>query len=329
MAAVRHIVDRFRDKKIIVVGDVVIDTYIDGKVNRISPEAPVPVVDFGTYSHRLGGAANVALNLKALGAEPLICTVIGRDKEGRQFTALVEEAGLRTAGIVYADDRLTTVKTRVIGNQQQLVRIDREQLTDIPPEVAAELMESVKVFVEKEAVEAIVFQDYNKGVLTGSLIRELTAYAAERQLITTVDPKKNHFFDYKGVTLFKPNLKELAEGTGATIQAEDRASILAAVQLLHARSMPRYTLVTMSEHGVYIHSPQQDHLIAAHPRQIADVSGAGDTVISVATLCLTAHLDAKTTALLANLAGGLVCEQQGVVSVHKERFIEEVSKLLK
>ena len=328
MADVKSIFDSFQGKKVIVLGDVMVDTYIEGTVTRMSPEADVPVVDFRSRSSRLGGAANVALNLKALGAEPIICTIIGKDDNADLFQKLINESQLAQKGIVAFDDRVTTVKTRVIGNDQQLIRVDQERIEPITSSAELALVNMIKEFCDKEEIEAIIFQDYNKGVLTPELIRQVVEFANEAKIITTVDPKKDNFFEYKNVTLFKPNLKELVEGTGMKVDMKDQSSFLAAVDALNEKLSPKYTFVTLSEHGVYINEENENHFLPAHPRKIIDVSGAGDTVISVATLCLVADMPPKDIAAISNLAGGLVCEQVGVVSVNKADLIKEAKKVL-
>jgi rfaE bifunctional protein kinase chain/domain len=323
MSKVEDIFKSFEGKKIIVLGDVMIDTYIEGTVDRISPEAPVPVVNFKTRSSRLGGAANVALNLKALGADPIIVTVVGKDEEADNFMKLVNDAQLTTKGIISFDDRVTTVKTRVIGNNQQLLRVDHERAEAISSSAEFALLEKVKESVDKDGATVIVFQDYNKGVLTAGLIEKTIEFANEVGVLTAVDPKKDNFEAYKNVSLFKPNLKELREGSGVDIDMADKKTLLAAVALIKTQMSPVSTFVTLSEYGVFINNEKEDYFIPAFPRLIADVSGAGDTVISVAALCLAADTDIKTLATLANLAGGLVCEQVGVVSVNKEDLMSE------
>ena len=329
MTSVSNIFKSFEGKKIIVLGDVMIDTYIEGSVERMSPEAPVPVVNFEKRSSRLGGAANVALNLKTLGAVPIICSIIGKDEQGELFLKLINEAQLSPKGIIPFDDRVTTVKTRLIGNNQQLLRVDQERIEPISSSATFAMIEKVKEFCSKEEVEAIIFQDYNKGVLTAELIEKTISFANEKDLLTTVDPKKENFKAYKNVSLFKPNLKELKEGTETEIDLNEKDTFLAAVKIIKEEMNPSFTFVTLSEHGVYINEDRKNHFIPAFPRQIADVSGAGDTVIAVATLCLASDTEPKVLATLANLAGGLVCEQVGVVSVNKAELIKEAKAVIK
>jgi rfaE bifunctional protein kinase chain/domain len=329
MPSVNNIFKSFQGKKIIVLGDVMIDTYIEGSVERMSPEAPVPVVNFESRSSRLGGAANVALNLKALGADPVICTIIGKDEEADLFLKLINEARLSSKGIIQFDNRVTTVKTRVIGNNQQLLRVDHERVEGISSSAEFALLDHIKEFCLKDGVEAIIFQDYNKGVLTPNLISKVIEFANEKGILTAVDPKKDNFFEYANVTLFKPNLKELVEGVEVNVDLNEKQTFLDAIKILNERLTPKYAFVTLSEHGVYINDERKNHFIPAHPRSIADVSGAGDTVISVATLCLVSELEPKIIATLANLAGGLVCEKVGVVSIDKDELIKEAKEVIK
>lgn len=328
MPKVKNIFDQFIGKKIIVIGDVMIDAYIKGSVTRMSPEADVPVVDFESRTSRLGGAANVALNLKALGAEPIICSVIGKDENAELFQKLINEAQLSPKGIIPFDDRITTVKTRVIGNDKQLIRVDHERAEPINSSAEFALVNMIKEFCEKDDVSAIVFQDYNKGVLTPTVIEQIIEFANEHNIYTTVDPKKENFFVYKNVSLFKPNLKELTEGTEVEVSMKNKDSFLKAVSKLRERLNPTLAFVTLSEHGVYINDQDENHFVDAHERKIVDVSGAGDTVISVATLCLVAGCSPKEIAEIANLSGGLVCEHVGVVPVNKEDLMKEAKKIV-
>lgn len=319
--------DQFSKKRVLVIGDVMVDAYLKGKVNRMSPEAPVPVVDLFEKDERIGGAGNVALNLAALGASPIICSVIGADLEGERLIQLFKDARISTDGIYASSNRRTTVKTRVLSNNQQLLRIDSEDTDLINETEEAQLLKQISSVLEN-GIDGIIFEDYNKGVLTPSLIASVLSLAKAQQIPTTVDPKKDHFFEYKGCTLFKPNLKELKEGLQIDFDfANDKDAFLSAVSDLQARLGNSISFITLSEHGVFIQE-DQPVFIPAHLRNIADVSGAGDTVIAVATLCLISGAEIHTIAAIANIAGGLVCEQPGVVSIEKERLLNEVNKLL-
>lgn len=313
----------FRTKRILVIGDVMIDAYMLGKVHRVSPEAPVPIVSLEKEEERLGGAANVALNLRALGAEPVLCSVIGTGRNGQRLLELMAEQEMVATGIVSSDDRQTTVKTRVIGNNQHLLRIDAEDTHPLTTEEETTFIGIVNTILAQEKIDAVIFEDYNKGVLTPGVISAIIAAARERDIPTTVDPKKDNFFAYKGVTLFKPNLKELREGTGIACSFRQRGEFDLAVARLEEQLGNGITFVTLSEHGVYIKRGAEDRHIPAHLRNIADVSGAGDTVISVATLCLAAGCSIETIAELSNLAGGLVCEKSGVVTIEPDQLLME------
>ncbi|MEI8117279.1 MAG: bifunctional ADP-heptose synthase [Flavobacteriia bacterium] len=320
--------DQFSTKRVLVIGDVMVDAYLMGKVNRMSPEAPVPIVDLFEKDERIGGAGNVALNLAALGASPIICSVIGTDAEGERLIHLFNEANISTDGIYASSNRRTTVKTRVLSNNQQLLRIDSEDTTLIDTTEEGELLKQITSVLEI-GIDGIIFEDYNKGVLTPSLISDVLALAQTHQIPTTVDPKKDHFFEYKGCTLFKPNLKELKEGLQVDFDfSRNQSAFLNAVNDLQIRLGNSISFITLSEHGVFIQEEEQPIFIPAHLRNIADVSGAGDTVIAVATLCLISGADVQTIAAISNIAGGLVCEQPGVVSIEKERLLNEVTKLL-
>jgi len=323
----KELVEDFKNKRILVLGDVMIDAYLRGNVNRVSPEAPVPIVSLQKEEERLGGAANVAINLVAMGASAVICSVIGNDRSGKKMIELLESNSISADGVVLSDNRETTVKTRVIGNNQHLIRIDSEQTNDIDSTEELQLIEKVKQLLEK-GIDAIIFEDYNKGVLTVKVIEAVIELSKQFNVPTTVDPKNKNFFAYKNVTLFKPNLKELKEGVGMTFKFEQNELFEEAVSKLEENLNNKISFVTLSEHGVFIKDADKKHYIPAHIRNIADVSGAGDTVISVATLCLTVGLPIHLIAEIANLAGGLVCEKSGVVSIDKGQLIVEVEKTI-
>ncbi|MFM6935668.1 MAG: bifunctional heptose 7-phosphate kinase/heptose 1-phosphate adenyltransferase [Flavobacteriales bacterium] len=320
--------NQFSAKRVLVIGDLMVDAYLFGKVNRMSPEAPVPVVDLMEKDERIGGAGNVALNLAALGASPIICSVIGADAEGTKLLELFEAADISTEGIYASTERKTTVKTRVLSNKQQLLRIDSEDTKLINATEENHLLLQISAVIEK-GVDGIIFEDYNKGVLTPTLISAVLDLAKKNGIPTTVDPKRDHFFAYEGCTLFKPNLKELKDGLQVDFDfTKDTAAFLAAVTELENRLQNSISFITLSEHGVFIQQKKQPLFIPAHLRNIADVSGAGDTVIAVATLCLIAGADVSLIAAIANIAGGLVCEQPGVVRIQKDQLLNEVTKLL-
>ncbi len=320
--------DAFTNKRILVIGDVMVDAYVIGKVNRISPEAPVPIISLEMEEQRIGGAGNVALNLVALGAKPIICSVIGTDANGNELLDLFIQNGISTEGIIASKDRKTTVKTRVISNRQHLLRIDSETTTAILQDEENALIDQVKNLISK-GLDAVIFEDYNKGVLTKRVIQAIIELCKVAKIPTTVDPKKDNFLAYKGVTLFKPNLKELKEGLNVSFSfSSNKPAFLKAVNELNKELENDISFITLSEHGVFIQNKNEEHFVNAHYRNIADVSGAGDTVIAVATLCLVAGASLKEIAEISNIAGGLVCEKSGVVSISREELMNGANELL-
>lgn len=323
----KEVFDKFSHKKVLVIGDVMIDAYLRGRVERISPEAPVPIIHLKKTEERLGGAANVALNIQALGAEAILCSVIGKDNNSDKFIELMHANQLSTEGIVQTLDRRTTVKTRVIGNNQHLLRIDDEEVSALTTNQEDQFLASVKRNVDK-GIDAIILEDYNKGLLTKRVIREVIEMANAKQIVIAVDPKKENFFEYKNVTLFKPNLKELKEGLNVEFDIKtNKKAFEDSILKMEEKLNNQMSFVTLSEHGVFIKEGNSTSYLAAHVRDISDVSGAGDTVISVATLCLSIGLPAVKIAAIANLAGGMVCEQSGVVPIDRTELMIEVEKL--
>lgn len=321
------LMDQLASQRVLIVGDVMLDNYLIGEVNRISPEAPVPVVNLHKADSRLGGAANVALNVNALGAEAILCSVTGDDEGGDKIQELLLQGNLETKGIVKSSARKTSVKTRVIGNKQQLLRIDDETSKTLNEHEASTLFNKIQEFVAK-GINAIILEDYNKGVLTPWLISKIVALANDNEIVISVDPKKDNFFEYKNVTLFKPNLKELKEGLDVSFNIrDDKSSFEAAVEKMEGMLNNKISFITLSEHGVFIKDSSAKYYIPAHIRNISDVSGAGDTVISVATLCLAIGLPIEQVARVANLSGGLVCEMNGVVPVDRNQLMTELDKI--
>ena len=323
---------QFAGKQVMIIGDVMIDAYLWGKVDRISPEAPVPVVSVKRRESLLGGAANVALNIRALKAVPLLCSVIGNDVRGDEFLDLLKHDGISGEGIVRCPDRVTTTKFRIIGNNAQMLRVDEEMDTDLAPGVEKQLLDIIEGMLKTGEVSVIVMQDYNKGVLTRTLIEKVLKRADELGIPVVIDPKHKNFDAYKGVSLFKPNLKELKEGLKIDAEINSTERIRQAVSEWQAKQSIVTMMVTLSEAGLFIRDTAdgevKEYLIPAHLRKIADVSGAGDTVISVASLCKALNLSAYLTAALSNIAGGLVCEYVGVVPVNRDRLLNEARLLL-
>lgn len=321
-----NIFEKFNSLNVLIIGDVMIDSYVWGKVDRISPEAPVPIVRVTEKENRLGGAANVALNIQSLGARPLICAIIGDDFDGETLISLLRKQGLSEEGIIKIPNRPTTVKTRIIAHNQQIVRVDAETEENVCESNTKKIVEKIQEIIGNNKIDAIIFEDYDKGLITEELINQTVKLAQSKNIITVVDPKKRNFNSYKGVGLFKPNLKELKEGLKIELDPKNIQQVENAVESLKSLLNAKSVMLTLSENGVYISTNKENKHIKAHKRDIADVSGAGDTVIATAALCLAAGLDELKTAEIANLAGGLVCEHVGVVPIDKTRLLKEISE---
>ncbi len=317
----------FKKLNVLIIGDVMLDAYLWGKVERISPEAPVPIVTITKRENRLGGAANVAINIQSLGAKPILCSVIGSDQNGRTFIELLHQMRMTSDGIIQSEDRPTTMKTRVIGNNHQMLRVDDEVDGDISTTERKQLLNRISELITRKKIDVIIFEDYDKGVINKNLIEQVVKLADKNKIPVAVDPKKKNFNHYKNVTLLKPNLKELREGMKIDFEKGDMTEIRNAIEKLSKEHQLQTVLVTLSEKGAFVYSSKEEKLIPAHIRNIADVSGAGDTVISVAALCIALKLSPVTTASLANLAGGLVCEKVGVVPVEREQLLHEANGL--
>jgi rfaE bifunctional protein kinase chain/domain len=324
---IRELFKSFNNLNVLIIGDVMIDNYVWGKVNRLSPEAPVPIVNVEQKEMRLGGAANVALNIQSLGANPILCSVIGADVEGNAFIELLKKQKLSQKGILKSRNRPTTIKTRVIGNNHQLIRVDEESDEDITPNETQNLLTLINYIIHHDKIDVIIFEDYNKGVITPKLINKVVELAKQKGIPVCVDPKKKNFHAYKSVTLFKPNLKEFKEGLKIDSDELSINELQKLTSSYRVKQKIESVLITLADKGVIINTRTSKHHIPAHVRKIADVSGAGDTVISVAALCLAMQCDPFLTASLANLAGGLVCEEVGVVPINKTRFLNEALNL--
>ena len=321
------VIDSFSNYKVMIIGDVMIDSYLWGKVERISPEAPVPVVTRTSEENRLGGAANVALNIQSLGATPILCSVIGNDLRSKTLYELLENKNITAEGIIEDNNRVTTVKTRIISNHQQLLRIDRELDHPLSQEMEIKFISHIFKVLNDNKIDSIIFEDYDKGSITPKVIQEIVDEASKRGIPTLVDPKKRNFCEYNNTTLFKPNFKELNEGLNVETNKANPETLFEAAKILHDKNNISLIMITLSEAGVFISTGKGYRIIPAHFRAIADVSGAGDTVISVASLCLASGLDPFETAVISNMAGGLVCEKVGVVPIDKELLKAEIASL--
>ncbi|MEI6816904.1 MAG: bifunctional ADP-heptose synthase [Bacteroidota bacterium] len=324
---IEAVFEAYNHLKVLIIGDVMVDSYISGLVERISPEAPVPVVFVTSKEDRLGGAANVALNIRAMGATPILCTVIGQDFKGEKFLELMKEKNISTEGILRSGKRRTTVKTRVLGNNHQMLRIDEENEDEITNDERELLVNRVKSLIETDGINVIIFEDYDKGIISEQLIDVVVAIANSHKIPIAVDPKKKNFNAYKSVTLFKPNLKELKEGLKIEVDKNNKESLTKAAGFLHDERNIGLVMITLSEAGVFMSNNDFSNVFPAHIRNIVDVSGAGDTVISVAALSLALGLSPTMIGTISNLSGGLVCEKAGVVPIDKKQLLEEAKQM--
>ncbi len=327
----KDIFQKFNNLNVVVIGDIMVDSYQWGKVERISPEAPVPICAVTKIENRLGGAGNVALNLKAMGANPILCSVIGEDSNGENLLHLMQQEGMTTDYILQSTDRPTTTKTRIIGNNSQMLRIDNESIETLDRKEETAFLKRIESLFSKMKIDVVIFQDYDKGVITERVITTTTSQANKKNIPITVDPKHRNFSLYKDVTMFKPNLKELKEGLKIEFDKLTQENLENASLLLKDKQRIEKVFITLSEYGVFFadYSKKQAKvvLLPANVRKIADVSGAGDTVISVASLCLALAIEPKEIAKISNLAGGLVCEEVGVVPINKDRLYRELLAL--
>ncbi len=309
---VDELLQKVKTKRIAVIGDVMIDRYIWGNVNRISPEAPVPIVEVESESSRLGGAANVANNIVSLGGSTQLIGIVGNDFSGKEFRSILEEQNSSSDGIITDSSRPTTVKTRVIAHHQHVVRIDSEEKKDIGQDIQKKIFSALEKNID--SIDGIIIEDYNKGVVVKDLIHAIIDLANRKKKIITIDPKLNNFFEYKNVTVFKPNKKETEEALGKKIKND--ADVIAAGKILIEKLNAENILLTRSEKGMSLFekSGTVSH-IPTNARNVADVSGAGDTVIATLTAMLAAGATIGEAALLANYAGGIVCGEVGIITI--------------
>lgn len=318
----------FANIKVAVIGDVMLDTYWWGKVDRISPEAPVPVVAVTKREQRIGGAGNVALNLVSLGAHVNVLTVLGKDDDGEQLTTLFNQNNIGAKYIVTSTDRITTNKIRIISRNQHMMRLDAEMQTDITQNDEEKLLYAFEEYIAAESPDIVILEDYNKGVLTQTVVTKIIALCKQHHILTAVDPKRKNFFSYVGVDIFKPNLKEAVEGLNILTDVVSLSLLKDIHLLLQEKLKHKISFITLSEKGVFYNDNNSSSLIPTHIRSIADVSGAGDTVIAVASLVYAATKNVKLMAEVANIAGGLVCEEVGTVAINKESLLKECEELL-
>lgn len=310
-----------KGKRIAVIGDVMLDKYVYGEVNRISPEAPVQVVDIKATEYKLGGAANVANNIKSLEAEPILIGMIGNDYEGDHFLETMKRQKLTTRGIFKDRTRPTTSKTRVIAHSQHIIRIDSEKKMDIMGRAAEDMFRYLKANLS--SFESVILQDYNKGILSKEMIHRIISLCKSKGKPVYVDPKFDNFFEYKDVTIFKPNRKEIQDALGLRIDGDDSA-FDAGKRLLDIINC-EWLILTRGEKGMMLFDKEKGKLVVynipTRALRVADVSGAGDTVISTLAVTLSGGAGIKEAIVLANYAAGHVCEEVGIVPIYKKDLI--------
>jgi rfaE bifunctional protein kinase chain/domain len=303
----------FSENKILVVGDVVLDFYLFGQINRISAEAPVPIVDIEEEEYRLGGAANVILNISGLGAKATLLTMIGEDESGKKVIQLLKENSIKTSHVLTSKNRITSLKTRIFDDERQVVRFDKEDDSDLNKEQEQELLDEFTAIVKKEKYDAVILQDYNKGVLTKKIIRQILLLTTKLNIPVVVDPKEYNFFEYQQIDLFKPNLKELSEALKMKIDPKNINSLRKAAEELKRKNRFDNLMLTLGANGIFIYqSNGESFIVPAKAIKTADVSGAGDTVVSIAALGLANKWPLKKVAQSANLMAGKVCRKVGV-----------------
>lgn len=321
MRAIEDVFEGFKGKTVLVVGDVMIDYYIYGNASRISSEAPVPVVKVDKYEKRLGGAANVAMNIQALGATPILCSVVGDDSEGRAFERLLEDQHMPNKGIIRSQNRVTTTKLRIMSGRQHLIRVDNEVVDPLEGLDQKSLLNHIKNLLEE--CDLVIFEDYDKGTINPEVIQETIQLARKKNIPIAVDPKRRNFTQYQGVSIFKVNIADLKEGLDIEFDALEESQLKDASKQLKKNIKANNYLITLSKNGIYYYNKELSGKLDAHPRQIVEVLGAGDTVISIAGLCLTLGLPLEFIAELANLGGGIVCEMSGAAPIDKEALYKE------
>jgi rfaE bifunctional protein kinase chain/domain len=309
----------FEGKKIVVIGDIMLDQYIFGSVKGVSPEAPVPVVEWKNLDLKAGGAANVALNVKGLGAKPILVSVIGTDSSGDKLLEVLGLTGLSINSIIRDDQRKTTVKTRVIADRQHLLRLDEEEINDIHTQLERKCLDTIIEIVRVERPDAFLIEDYNKGLLTKTFIETILTLAKKEGIFVAVDPKFRNFENYRCVDLLKPNLKEVNQFLKSNFLA-NTSDMNSAAQLLIQKLNYKNLLVTLGDKGIFINNSSMNEIVPAKTLDIVDVCGAGDAVISLATLCLISGLSLEDTAHWSNRAGAYVCQHLGVISVDKDQL---------
>jgi len=328
MEDITKLFESFSSLRVGVIGDLMLDTYMWGNVERISPEAPVPVVSLHHRELRIGGAGNVALNIESLGAKVSILSVLGKDDDGNKLLQLLQQHKIDTSYLLNTADRITTNKIRVISRNQQMMRLDSEITNDLSGELERLLFKKLELYINNEKPDIIIFEDYNKGVLTENFLHNAIAVCRKKKILTAADPKRRNFFAYRNIDIYKPNLKEVKEGLNLIFDEVDTTLLNNIHAELYGILKHGISLITLSEKGIFYKDNNKSSIIPSHMRNISDVSGAGDTVIAVASLVYAATRNAHLMAEIANIAGGLVCEEVGTVAINREKLQQECLFLL-
>lgn len=325
--SIDEILKEIQSLKVLVIGDLMLDRYCYGNVTRISPEAPVPIINVESKEERLGGAANVALNCSAFGAQVAIAGIIGDDDAGNVIKELLATENIDNSLLLAEPQRATTTKTRIISRHQQLLRMDDEHIEDVQVSTEHAFIDKVLKYIQIQKPAVVIFEDYDKGTFNQNIIEKIMKHCQDVGCITTVDPKFKNFFYYKGATIFKPNLQEAQDAFKLKPEKNKLELVETYANKIEESLQPQITFITLSELGVYIKEGEKTHILPAKKRKIADVSGAGDTVIATASLVYAVTKNAYQAAQYANIAGGMVCEYVGVVPLNVEDWKKEIQNI--
>lgn len=317
----------FSKMKVAVIGDIMLDTYWWGNVERISPEAPVPIVALNKREKRIGGAGNVALNLVSLGAQVAVLTLLGSDEDGETIKNLLRENNIDNRYVLESNKRITTNKIRIISRNQHMMRLDAEQTSDLEEADSEKMRSLITRYIQSEKPSVVILEDYNKGLLTPEVISLTLDICHQQNIPVAVDPKRKNFFEFKKATLFKPNLGEAMTALNLLPEEITIERLQEIHEALKKELDHKISLITLSEKGIFYQDGKQKEMIPSHRRNIADVSGAGDTVIAVASLVYGAGGNISAAAQISNIAGGIVCEEVGTVPINKEKLFAECKRL--